>query len=209
MNKSFILSAVLSSLLVVGCGDNSNDSNNASNEQMQQANSSNDKDQLDTMLDDSKKQLQDSLAKGKENVQKAIEEGKQEMAETMAESKEEISEAMSQGKEEISQAMTEGKEDISEAMEKGKDKINDFIKQNIVWHTGNVKYLPMEGGFYGIITDDGQKLLPTNLDKKYRQHNAQVKVKGKFVKIQTIEQWGKPFEISAIELIKAGESNEM
>jgi len=73
------------------------------------------------------------------------------------------------------------------------------------WIEGKIIFLNLEGGFYGIVTKQGEKLLPMNLEAKYRLHNAEVRVQGKLQKdIRTIQQWGTPFRISAIELIKAG-----
>ena len=73
------------------------------------------------------------------------------------------------------------------------------------WQLGTVKYMDMEGGFYGIVTDDGRRLLTMGLPTEYRQHGAKVKVQGKLLKdVMTIQQWGTPFKISAIELLAPG-----
>ena len=73
------------------------------------------------------------------------------------------------------------------------------------WIEGKIIFLNLEGGFYGIVTKQGEKLLPMNLETKFRLHNAKVRVQGKLQKdIRTFQQWGTPFRISAIELIKAG-----
>ena len=76
------------------------------------------------------------------------------------------------------------------------------------WQQGTVKYLTMEGGFYGIVTDEGKKLLPMGLAPEYRQHGAIVKVKGELIKdMMTIQQWGTPFKITEIELIAPGQKH--
>lgn len=72
------------------------------------------------------------------------------------------------------------------------------------WHTGEVKFLNLEGGFYGIVTSSGKKLLPMNLPKEFAQNGAVIRVKGKEKNIMTIQQWGTPFEITDVELISAG-----
>ena len=70
---------------------------------------------------------------------------------------------------------------------------------------GTIKYLPMEGGFYGIIAKDGKKLLPMNLKAEYKQDGAVIKFSGKPIKdIVTIQQWGTPFKVSEIVIIKPG-----
>ena len=70
------------------------------------------------------------------------------------------------------------------------------------WQLGRVKFLNLEGGFYGIITDSGRKLLPMNMAKEFAQNGAIVRVKGKVKDVMTIQQWGTPFMITDIELIK-------
>lgn len=86
------------------------------------------------------------------------------------------------------------------------DDIKEKISQKLVtnWHQGTVQFLNLEGGFYGIITDSGKRLLPMNLAKEFRQNGAIIRVKGKVKNVLTIQQWGTPFEISDIELVKPG-----
>jgi len=72
-------------------------------------------------------------------------------------------------------------------------------------YKGTIRFLNLEGGFYGIVTQEGQKLLPVNLPKEYRQAGALVEISGVFLKeTVTIQQWGSPFRIDEIKLIKAG-----
>ncbi|WP_085285609.1 hypothetical protein [Colwellia chukchiensis] len=80
------------------------------------------------------------------------------------------------------------------------------------WQRGRVQFLNLEGGFYGIITDSGQKILPMNMAKEFAQHGAIVRIKGKVKNVMTIQQWGTPFTITDIELITPGDQankNEM
>lgn len=75
----------------------------------------------------------------------------------------------------------------------------------IMWQTATVKYMQLEGGFWGLVTDKGQQLLPMNLAKEFRQINAVVKFRGHIKNdVMTIQQWGTPFEITEMTLIKAG-----
>jgi len=88
-----------------------------------------------------------------------------------------------------------------------KQEIKMEVKQE--WQQATVHFKNLEGGFYGFITKSGTKLLPLNLDKAYRMHGAVVKFKGEVKKgMRTIQQWGTPFQISQIELIKAGQSEK-
>ena len=78
-------------------------------------------------------------------------------------------------------------------------------KQETQWRTGTIKFMEFEGGFFGIVTDEGDKLLPMNLAKEFQQIGAKVKIQGQLVTdMMTIQQWGTPFKITKIELIKAG-----
>ena len=73
------------------------------------------------------------------------------------------------------------------------------------WRTGTITFMKIEGGFFGIVTDKGEKLLPINLSKQFQQVGAQVKIQGELItEMMTIQQWGTPFKITKIELIKAG-----
>jgi len=73
------------------------------------------------------------------------------------------------------------------------------------WPQAKVEYIGLEGGFYGIITNNGQKLLPANLSKELRQDGAIVEVSGYFEQgVITFQQWGKPFKITSIKLLKEG-----
>jgi hypothetical protein len=71
--------------------------------------------------------------------------------------------------------------------------------------TATVKYMNLEGGFFGLIAKDGTHWLPINLNQTFKQEGAIIKVRGNAVEnMMTIQQWGKPFSITHIELIKAG-----
>lgn len=84
------------------------------------------------------------------------------------------------------------------ALDKGSKKVQK-------WHTGKLQFINLEGGFYGFIGDNGERLLPLGLDKKYRQHGAEIKILGYIDKdIMTIQQWGQPFKVLKVEMIKEG-----
>ncbi len=65
----------------------------------------------------------------------------------------------------------------------------------------------MEGGFYGIISATGEKLLPLNLSEAYYQAGAKVRFKAEKANVETIQQWGTPVTILAIELIAPPKAN--
>jgi hypothetical protein len=73
--------------------------------------------------------------------------------------------------------------------------------------TATVKYMNLEGGFFGLVSKEGKHWLPMNLKKEFQQHGAIIKVTGSALNdLMTIQQWGTPFSITHIELIKAGQS---
>ena len=82
--------------------------------------------------------------------------------------------------------------------------IKNEQEQSNNWRQGKVQYFNLEGGFYGIVTESGQRLLPMNLAKEFQQNGALIKVKGTIKNVMTIQQWGTPFTITEIELISAG-----
>jgi hypothetical protein len=74
------------------------------------------------------------------------------------------------------------------------------------WYTGTLKFYNMEGGFFGFHGDNGERFLPLNLDKRFHQHDAKIKLFGYADNnIMTIQMWGTPFKVQKVELIKAGE----
>ena len=73
------------------------------------------------------------------------------------------------------------------------------------WYVGTLKFYNLEGGFFGFIGDNGERFLPLDLDKKYQQNGAKIKIFGKVDNdIMTIQQWGQPFRVEQVEVIKAG-----
>ena len=74
------------------------------------------------------------------------------------------------------------------------------------WQQGELVFMQLEGGFYGIISATGEKLLPLNLSKAYYQAGAKIRFKAEKANVETIQQWGKPVTIVAIELIAQAES---
>ena len=67
---------------------------------------------------------------------------------------------------------------------------------------GTVRYFNLEGGFWGIIADDGSQILPQNLPQEYRKDGLRLSFKAQEVKdMMTIQQWGILSTLSDIEII--------
>jgi hypothetical protein len=82
------------------------------------------------------------------------------------------------------------------------------VKKVQTWQQVTVNYYDLEGGFYGLISHTGSKLLPMNLAKQYQLPGTILKVKGETIKgMATIQQWGQPFKITDVELVKLGKAD--
>ena len=77
------------------------------------------------------------------------------------------------------------------------------------WQQGQLVFMQLEGGFYGIISATGEKLLPLNLSEVYYQAGAKIRFKAEQANVETIQQWGTPVTIVAIELIVPTESKNL
>ncbi|GGW75954.1 hypothetical protein GCM10007391_05470 [Alteromonas halophila] len=68
--------------------------------------------------------------------------------------------------------------------------------------TGTITYKDLEGGFYALITSDGQRFLLQDLDVEYQKHGMVAKVTGiPHPNMRTIQQFGTPFEVSSVEIV--------
>ena len=64
---------------------------------------------------------------------------------------------------------------------------------------GTVTYIDLEGGFYGIIADDGGRYLPLGLEERYRVDGMRITFAGKVARdTVTLQQWGIPVDIIAV-----------
>ena len=51
--------------------------------------------------------------------------------------------------------------------------------KNIVEGNGTITYINLEGGFYGIMADDGEHYVPINLPSEFKVDGLRVRFKGK------------------------------
>jgi len=74
--------------------------------------------------------------------------------------------------------------------------------RNVSSVEGTVQYIPIEGGFYGIVTDGGEKFLPLAMDASLKQNGLRVRFSGKAADgYVTFYQWDTLIEISSIETV--------
>ncbi len=65
---------------------------------------------------------------------------------------------------------------------------------------GTVTYVDLEGGFYGIVADDGSQYLPANLPEEFAVDGKRVHFTAVVQQdVVTIQMWGTPVEIFTIE----------
>lgn len=66
----------------------------------------------------------------------------------------------------------------------------------IVKGTGTIEYLDLEGGFYGIIADDGEHYDPINLPVQFQHDGMRVRFKAEIINNQTsTHMWGTIVEV--------------
>ncbi len=66
--------------------------------------------------------------------------------------------------------------------------------------TGTVRYIDLEGGFYGIETDDGAKLDPVNLPAEFQQDGVRLRVQVEPLKDRvSFHMWGTLVRVVSIE----------
>ena len=66
-----------------------------------------------------------------------------------------------------------------------------------------MRHIDLEGGFYGIVTDDGRKLDPVNLPDTFRQDGIRIKTRVEPLKGQTsVHMWGTLVRIIDIERVQ-------
>lgn len=74
-----------------------------------------------------------------------------------------------------------------------KEEKND---EDIISKNGTVRFIDLEGGFYGIITESGEKYIPMDMDKNFEQDGLEVNFRAKEAKdVVGIHMWGRYIEI--------------
>lgn len=73
---------------------------------------------------------------------------------------------------------------------------------NVIQATGTVQHQDLEGGFFGIVADDGTKYDPGTLPEAFRKDGLKVKFTGRKTNAMTTRMWGTTVEIDKIEAVK-------
>ena len=60
----------------------------------------------------------------------------------------------------------------------------------VISANGTIEYIPLEGGFYGIVTDEGEKYLPLNLPEEFMKDGLRIWFKAKPKRLPQIKCGG-------------------
>jgi hypothetical protein len=74
---------------------------------------------------------------------------------------------------------------------------------NTLSFDATISFISLEGGFYGIIAESGEKYDPINLETEFQQDGMKVKIKArKRDDLSSFHMWGQVIEIFDIEKIE-------
>ncbi len=86
---------------------------------------------------------------------------------------------------------------------------NSEMKSNSVI-TATVTYIDLEGGFFGLVTEEGDKYLPMNLMPEHRKEGTVLSFKAKQLKaLATIQQWGTPIELVDAKILSSASDSTL
>jgi heat shock protein HslJ len=74
---------------------------------------------------------------------------------------------------------------------------------NEITSEGTVQHIDLEGGFYGIVADDGTHYYPLNLPENYAKDGARITFTARQEDVATTTMWGIPVTILSIDWLNA------
>jgi hypothetical protein len=75
--------------------------------------------------------------------------------------------------------------------------------EDVISDTGTVRYIDLEGGFYGLIADDSTRYLPDSLDASFRQDGLRVRFRARVREdAVTTQMWGQPIDLLNIARLR-------
>ncbi len=66
---------------------------------------------------------------------------------------------------------------------------------------GTIRHMQLEGGFFGIVADTGERFLPENLERGFQQDSLRVAFEGVVTDRPTMVMWGRTLRLTNIERI--------
>jgi hypothetical protein len=67
---------------------------------------------------------------------------------------------------------------------------------------GTVRYVAIEGGFWGLVSEDGKNYEPANLGQEFRHDGLAVQVAAAVINRPNINMWGTTIEVTAISRLE-------
>lgn len=77
---------------------------------------------------------------------------------------------------------------------------SDNSYKDLIYSTGVIKYIPLEGGFFGIISDDGNHYDPINLPPDFENDGLTVIFIGEILNLVSAHMWGRIIRIFSIQI---------
>lgn len=99
----------------------------------------------------------------------------------------------------VEQAQTQPVVEVEKNVEQVADKA---VADGVGMLEGTVRYFDLEGGFWGIETDNGLQILPHQLADEYKKDGLRLRFNAaEITDMMTIAQWGTLSNISDVEVI--------
>lgn len=77
---------------------------------------------------------------------------------------------------------------------------NDTTEENVIETTGTVQYVDLEGGFYGLVADDGTRYDPSGLPDEFQEDGLRVEFQAEPREgVVTTRMWGQIVRLIEIE----------
>ncbi len=77
--------------------------------------------------------------------------------------------------------------------------IHEQNNSNVVTITGVVKFIELEGGFYGVVSSDGKQYRPDNLPENYKRDGAAIHFQAEVMNdMMGIQMWGTSVQITRV-----------
>ena len=71
---------------------------------------------------------------------------------------------------------------------------------------GTIRHIPLEGGFWGIVADDGRRFDPLELDPALQRDGLRVHFQAlPETDVMTTRMWGTPVTLRSIEVLSGGQ----
>jgi len=91
----------------------------------------------------------------------------------------------------------------------GEEEEEEEEEGEIISGTGTITKVELEGGFYGIVTENGEKLDPQNLPEEFKEDGLEVRFKASVKQNAiSIRMWGQTVTIEEIETTTEGQSGQ-